>query len=230
MFVADLAVGAWVLGAGGIAGVALYCSMNGIGLLRHVQAPWQLEAMVGFLVIDLLMWLQHWVQHKVGVLWRSHRVHHTDLDLDFSTALRFHPFEACYVFIARGLAVAVFGVPIVGALVYEIVLDVSSTLVHSNLPVPPRLDALLRRVLVTPEVHRIHHASGPSMERNYASVLSVWDRIFGTYQRPGPPGSSPELGLPEHRDAAALSVFALLWLPFRSNPPRPERGGSAPAR
>jgi len=230
LFAVGLVSVGWMVLPGGPIGVAFYCSQHGFGLLRQVTAHRLIEGIAGFLVIDFFMWLQHWVQHRVGLLWRSHRVHHTDLDLDFSTALRFHPFEALFAIGVRALMVALFGVSIFGALFYEIALDVSSTLVHSNLRVPPRADAVLRRIFVTPEVHRVHHVSGPSMERNYATILSVWDRLFHTYQAPSPPGTSLELGLPGHRDAAALGVFALLLLPFRANPPRERRGPPGSAR
>ena len=230
MLAADFALVGLILAPGGPIGMAAYCSQNEIGLLHQVRAPLPLEVVAGFLVIDLAMWLQHWIQHQVGFLWRSHRVHHTDLDLDFSTALRFHPFEAIFAILFRILTVAAFGVPLLGALLFEVVLDVSSTVVHSNLPIPVRVDALVRRLLVTPEMHRLHHGVGPTMERNYGSILSVWDRLFHRYQDPDPGGPSVDLGLPEHRDAAALNVFALLLFPFRPNPRRQGEAGSAPAR
>ena len=164
----------------------------------------------------LAKWFQHWVQHRVRFLWRSHRVHHSDLDVDFTTSLRFHPFEAVFSTLVRILAVAALGVPVPGALVYEVGLNVSGTLSHANLPIPERVDAILRWLLVTPDVHRVHHSAAPEMEHNYGSVMTLWDRLFRTYQAQPEKGHlDMELGLRDQRDGNALHLFALLLLPFR---------------
>jgi sterol desaturase/sphingolipid hydroxylase (fatty acid hydroxylase superfamily) len=210
---------------GAALGTAWYCEQNGVGLLHATGASFAVAAIAGWLALDFAMWLQHWVQHRSSLLWRSHRVHHTDLDVDFSTSLRFHPFEAAWTTLARVLTVGLLGVPVVVALVYEVSLSVVSTLSHSNLDVPERVDAWLRRVIVTSDVHRVHHSAAAERESNYGSVLTAWDRMLGTYvAQPEKGHRDMELGLPEHRDAASLHLPALLWMPFRANPgPAPPR-------
>jgi len=206
---------------GAAIGTALYCEANGIGLFQAAKAPPLAAGIVGWLALDLVMWGQHWLQHRLGLLWRSHRVHHSDLDLDVTTSLRFHPFEACYTVLARILCVGALGVPAAAVAIYEVALVVSSSMVHSSLPVPERLDAALRWIFTTPDVHRVHHSTLSEMESNYGAVLTTWDRLFRTYRAQPEKGHlDMELGLPERRDAGSLHLLTLLSLPFHS----PRRG------
>jgi sterol desaturase/sphingolipid hydroxylase (fatty acid hydroxylase superfamily) len=199
--------------------LAVHCTREGTGLLhaRPAPLPMPLQTAIGFVALDLCMWLQHWLQHKLPVLWRSHRVHHTDLDLDFTTSFRFHPFEALFTVTCRLLLIAGLGLPLAAVLLYEVVLKITSSTAHASLRIPERAEAIVRRLLVTPDFHRVHHsARAPEMERNFASVFSFWDRAFGTYQAQPEKGHlDMELGLQEHRDARALHLLALLALPFR---------------
>lgn len=206
--------------AGSTLGLAVYCARQEIGLFHALPAPppAPVQVAVGFVALDLCMWLQHWLQHKLPFLWRSHRVHHTDLDLDVTTAFRFHPFEAIYTVACRMVFIAAFGLPLAAVLLYEIALELTSSAAHASLRLPERLDAAARQLVVTPDFHRVHHsARAPEMHRNFASVLSLWDRVFRTYQaQPEKGHADMELGLPGFR--APLHLLALLALPFRGSP------------
>jgi sterol desaturase/sphingolipid hydroxylase (fatty acid hydroxylase superfamily) len=217
MLLTNIGVIGVVFPPGGSAAMAYYCVHNDIGLLNLVDTPWWLAVPAGLLAIDFVMWFQHRLLHRFAFLWRAHQVHHSDLDLDFTTALRFHPFEAAFTVMMRMLAVAAFGAPMLAAVVYEIALEALDTLGHADVRIPGRLDAVLRWVHVTPDYHRVHHSAAPEMNRNYALIFTLWDRIFGTYQAQPEKGHlRMKLGLPDRRQAASLHYFTLLLLPFRS--------------
>jgi sterol desaturase/sphingolipid hydroxylase (fatty acid hydroxylase superfamily) len=199
--------------------LAVHCQEQGIGLLNALPDPLPVPAQVaiGFVALDLCMWLQHWLQHKLPPLWRSHRVHHTDLELDVTTSFRFHPFEALFTVSCSLAFIAALGLPLGAVLLYELVLKIVSSTTHASLRIPGRVEAVARRLLVTPDLHRVHHsARAPEMDRNFASVFSFWDRVFGTYQaEPAAGHEGMELGLPGHRKP--LGLPGLLVLPFRDH-------------
>ena len=219
-----IALASGLIAVGGSVTVAIWCAQNEVGLLYRLADPPPLAAQVvlAFVALDVCMWLQHWIQHKVPFLWRAHRVHHTDLDVDFTTSFRFHPFEAVWAVAWRSLLVAVLGLPIAGVLLYQLVLQLVGPLSHASLRIPERVDAVARKLLVTPDLHRVHHsARAPETDRNFGVVLSVWDRLFRTYQAQPEKGHlDMELGLQGHRDPRALHLGQLLILPFR---PQDER-------
>ncbi len=214
-----IALASGLIAVGGALTVAIWCEQNGVGLLHRIASPPPLAAqlILAFVTLDVCMWLQHWIQHKVPILWRVHRVHHTDLDVDFTTSFRFHPFEAVWAVAWRSLLVAALGLPIAGVFLYQIVLQLVGPLSHASLRIPERADAVVRTLLVTPDLHRVHHsARAPETDRNFGVVLSVWDRLFRTYQAQPEKGHlDMELGLQGHRDPRALNLGHLLLLPFR---------------
>jgi len=217
MLATNSALNAIVFHPAGTMGMAYYCSENDLGLLNQAELPVFVDLAVGILLIDFAMWGQHWLLHRFGFLWRAHQVHHADLDLDFTTAFRFHPLEMLYTITIRMLVVAALGAPILAAVVYEVVVDALGTLSHASLRIPTRVDAALRWILVTPDLHRVHHSAGPEMNHNYAVVFPIWDRMLGTYQAQPEKGHvEMELGLPDRRDPASLHYFNLMLLPFRS--------------
>jgi len=218
LLAANMAMVSFVFPPGTVAVMAWYCAENDIGLLN--QAPdlsrW-VALPLAFVAVDLAMWAHHWLLHRFDFLWRAHQVHHSDLDLDFTTGVRFHPFETFFTMTVRMLTVAAVGAPLVAAVAYELVVDAIGAFVHASLRVPERFDAALRLLLVTPDYHRVHHSAAPEMNRNYAVVLPIWDRLLGTYQAQPEKGHlDMELGLPDRRDAGSLHALALLLLPFRS--------------
>jgi len=217
MLFTNIAVVRVIFPPGGTVAMAYYCVQNDIGLLNLVDAPAWVAFPVAMLAIDFVMWFQHRLLHRFSFLWRAHQVHHSDLDLDFSTALRFHPFEAVFSVFMRMLAVAAFGAPVLAVAFYEITLEVLDTLGHADVRIPTRLDAVLRWVHVTPDYHRVHHSVAPEMNQNYALIFTLWDRLLGTYQAQPEKGHlDMKLGLPDRRQAASLHYFGLLLLPFRS--------------
>lgn len=164
-------------------GAAVDAWRLGWGLLNQVQWPWFVEGALALLALDLAIWMQHWVTHKVPLFWRFHRVHHADRDMDVTTGIRFHPVEiAASMGLKIGL-IYLLGPMAVAVLVFEVLLNGTTLFNHTNLRLPLWLDRIVRLVLVTPDMHRVHHsAQRHEHDSNYGFALSIWDRIFGTYR------------------------------------------------
>lgn len=167
-----------------------------------------------FLLLDCLIYLQHRVYHAVPLLWRVHKVHHADTDLDVTSGVRFHPVEALLSALMRMAATWLVGIPAAALLLFEIVLNVSALFNHSNLAIPAAWDAALRRLIVTPDMHRVHHSViREETDSNFGFFLSWWDRLFRSYRpapREGQMGMT--IGLQEYH--APLPLLGLLKLPF----------------
>ncbi len=195
---------------------AVDAGQQGLGLLNQVDWPLWLELGLAILLLDLAIWLQHLVTHKVPVLWRFHRVHHADRDFDVTTALRFHPVE---IVASAGLKVGLvylLGPSALAVLVFEILLNATAMFNHANLALPGGLDRAIRLVLVTPDMHRVHHSvRREEHDSNFGFALSVWDRLFGTY-RPEPVEGQEtmQVGL-EWQDDRTMRLVWVLTLPFR---------------
>ena len=200
------------------AATAVWAGERSFGLLHAYPLPEPVQIVLAVLVLDFAMWLQHWIQHRVRFLWRAHRVHHTDLDLDATSSLRFHPFETIYTTIFGACFVLFLGLPTLGVLIYVALLAAINPLTHASLRVPERLDAWITRVFVTPDFHRVHHsAHEPEFDHNYGSVFSLWDRALRTHRaRPEGGHVAMDLGLEGYRDERSLHLLRLLALPFRS--------------
>jgi sterol desaturase/sphingolipid hydroxylase (fatty acid hydroxylase superfamily) len=197
-------------------GAALDAQAQGWGLLNRLDWPGWLELVLAVLILDLAVWAQHLVTHKVPLLWRFHRVHHADRDMDVTTGFRFHPVE---ILASMGLKIGLvylFGPSALAVLVFEILLSGTALFNHSNLALPGWLDRVLRLVLVTPDMHRVHHsAHREEHDSNYGFALSVWDRLFGTYV-PEPKAGHQDMvvGL-EWQDERPARLGWSLGLPFR---------------
>ncbi len=163
-------------------GAAVDAGKNGWGLLNWLDWPLWIEVIVTVLFLDFAIWAQHVITHKVPLLWRLHRVHHSDTDIDVTTAIRFHPIEiALSMFLKIGL-VYLLGPAAVAVILFEIILNGTAMFNHSNLALPLWFDKILRRVLVTPDMHRVHHSvHRHEHDSNYGFSLSIWDQMFGTY-------------------------------------------------
>jgi sterol desaturase/sphingolipid hydroxylase (fatty acid hydroxylase superfamily) len=188
-----------------------------LGLLHWVALPYALKFILGFLWLDFAIYWQHRLFHEIPALWRAHRVHHADLDLDASSGIRFHPLELLISMAFKWAAIAVLGVHFLAVAVYEIALNAFSILQHSAIDLG-RLDAPLRRALVTPDYHRVHHSpERDETDSNYAFLFSAWDRLFGTYRpQPRADHATMPLGLPAPRDArTCASLPAMLALPLK---------------
>jgi len=193
--------------------VASFGENAGIGLLRWLPLPSTAAAGLGFLLLDWTVYVWHRLNHRVPLLWRFHLVHHTDLDLDVSTAFRFHAGELLLSVLWRSAQVVVLGVGPGLHLVYEAVMETATTFHHSNWRLPPALDRALNVVFVTPRMHGLHHSVlEQETNANWSVTFSCWDRLHHTL-RTG--GDAPTIGLPAYRDPRELRVGGLLALPFQ---------------
>jgi sterol desaturase/sphingolipid hydroxylase (fatty acid hydroxylase superfamily) len=200
-------------------GVALIAAEQGWGLFRLLGVPYWVALVAGVIVLDLVIYLQHVVFHHVPVLWRLHRMHHADVDIDVTTGLRFHPIEILLSMAIKMVAVAALGVPAVAVVIFEVVLNATAMFNHSNVALPPWLDRIARWIVVTPQMHQVHHSiEREETDSNFGFNLPWWDRMFGTYRaapRAGEKGIV--IGLPIFRDLAELRITRLLTQPFRND-------------
>ena len=200
----------------GAVGLAVVAEARGWGLLNNIAAPDVLAFAGALVALDLAIYLQHVVFHAVPALWRLHRMHHSDLDVDSTTGLRFHPFEIALSMGIKMGVVAALGPPPAAVVVFEVLLNASSIFNHGNVRLPGALDRVLRWVVVTPDMHRVHHSAIPSeTNSNFGFNLPWWDRLFGTYRdqpRDGHLGMT--IGLRMFRDAADHHLHRLLVQPF----------------
>ena len=199
-----------------VVGVAVTGQFNGWGLMNVVDLPAWIVAITTFVALDLVIFCQHVMFHRVAILWRLHRVHHADMEFDVTTGLRFHPGEAVISLFVKMLAVLTLGVPPLVVLCFEVVLNATSMFHHGNVRLPLSTDALLRKFLVTPDMHRVHHsAEAFELNSNFGFNFSFWDRLFRTY-RAQPTGGhiAMRLGIAEFRAATYLTLGRLLRQPW----------------
>jgi len=203
---------------GAATGVAVLIETVGWGFFNNVKPAGTVVAfIVSLLLLDFAMYVQHRLFHKSPWLWRLHRMHHADIDLDFTTGARFHPLEILISIAIKALVIALLGPPVVAVLFFEVLLSSISIFNHSNLRIAPRIDNGLRRLIVTPDMHRVHHSIlGHEMNSNFGVGLQWWDRCFATYiEQPRDGHADMTLGLVEFRDAGASRIDRLLLQPFR---------------
>jgi sterol desaturase/sphingolipid hydroxylase (fatty acid hydroxylase superfamily) len=200
-------------------GLALVADTRGWGLFHLVALPTWIAVVASVVLLDLAIYLQHVLFHAVPVLWRLHRMHHADLAFDVTTGLRFHPIEILVSMLLKLAVIAALGTPAVAVLIFEVLLNATSMFSHGNVRIVHRLDAVLRWVVVTPDMHRVHH-SIQSMETNsnFGFNLSWWDRLFGTY-RPEPSAGQEAMtiGIEQFRDPRELRLDRMLVQPFHGN-------------
>ncbi|MCT4655902.1 MAG: sterol desaturase family protein [Cohaesibacter sp.] len=198
--------------------VAFYAANQGWGLLNMLDLPAWLSVLIGFVVLDFAIWLQHLLSHIVPVLWRLHQVHHADRDIDVSTALRFHPIEILLSLAYKMIWIIVLGAPAMAVFAFEAVLNAAALFNHANVRFAPRLDAALRLLIVTPDMHRVHHSVRPEeTNSNYGFNLSIWDRWFGTYiAQPKAGHADMRIGLNAYQSDKPSQFSWTLLLPFRN--------------
>lgn len=164
-------------------GMAALWAQKGWGLLNVVTVPTTIAVLSSLLVFDLVIYGQHFLFHRINLLWRLHRMHHTDMDLDLTTALRFHPLEIIISLLIKMAVVAVLGPSAAAVFIFEILLNGMAMFNHGNFLIPEEMDKRLRRIVVTPDMHLVHHSTHrPESNHNFGFNLSWWDRLFGTYQ------------------------------------------------
>ncbi len=210
-------------------GTAVLAEERGWGLFAAVDWPRGLELILGVLLLDLAIYGQHVLFHAVPALWRLHAMHHADPDIDVTTGPRFHPLEILLSMgIKLGLVVAL-GAPAVAVLLFEALLGVLPLFNHSNLRLPRGVDRWLRLVVVTPDMHRVHHSIDPRETRsNFGFNVPWWDRLLGTWRdQPALGHAGMTIGLPEHQGGDPQSIRWMLAFPLRRPPT--DRGPRAPA-
>jgi len=200
--------------------MALKAQEGGWGLLNNVGLPFWLKLVIGIIVLDLVIYLQHVMFHAIPILWRLHMMHHADLDYDLTTGLRFHPIEIMLSMVIKLSVVAALGPPAAAVLIFEIILNGMAMFNHGNIRIPLGLDRILRYFVVTPDMHRVHHSVIiRETNSNYGFNLSWWDRLFGTYcAQPTKGHEGMTIGLSQFRDSKRLTLPWLLVLPFIGKP------------
>lgn len=197
---------------------SLWADKNNIGLLNLINFPFIIVILVSLLLRGFISFFTHWLAHKVPLLWRIHRVHHLDTEMDISTTVRFHPFEfVVNLFIGIPLII-IFGLSSWTLLFYEL-MDVAVTVTsHANISFPKKLERILRYIIVTPDIHRVHHSAyQPETDSNFGAVFPVWDIIFGTFRTSSRQNQNEmEIGLEVVRDKKTRNFFWLLISPFLS--------------
>jgi sterol desaturase/sphingolipid hydroxylase (fatty acid hydroxylase superfamily) len=205
----------------GLAAMTIFAQNNHIGLWNHVSANLWLSVTVTVLLLDCLIYWQHRLFHCIPMLWRIHMVHHADPHLDASTGLRFHPLEIALSLMVKIAAVLLLGAPVLAIFIFEILLNATSIFNHSNIKLPVKIDKLLRALIVTQAMHRIHHSQVTAeTDSNFGFNLSIWDRLFGSYTEEAKTGDDAiKLGLKEYSSPKTnTSLKALLLMPFKQKP------------
>jgi sterol desaturase/sphingolipid hydroxylase (fatty acid hydroxylase superfamily) len=195
---------------------ASYAEAHRIGLLNQLDWPDWLKVTVALLVLDLAIWAQHLASHKIPLFWRLHRVHHADRDIDVTTAVRFHPIEIGLSMLWKIVVVMALGAPPLAVFLFEVILNACAMFNHANIALPLWLDRPLRLLLVTPDMHRVHHSVlGREHNTNYGFNLSVWDRLFRTYTaQPEGGHQGMTIGLTPYQSEAPTRFGWSLLLPF----------------
>ncbi|MBW2184581.1 MAG: sterol desaturase family protein [Deltaproteobacteria bacterium] len=196
--------------------MALLAQERGWGLFNNLGVPYLLEVTVAVIVLDFVIYLQHVLFHAVPLLWRFHMVHHADLDLDVTSGVRFHPIEIILSMGIKLAAVGSLGLPALAVFIFEILLNGTSMFNHSNVFIPLKLDRIIRLLIVTPDMHRVHHSVIlRETDSNYGFTLSWWDRLLGTYRaQPAKGHQWMTIGLSRFLDEKRQTLLWLLALPF----------------
>ncbi len=197
-------------------GLALMLRERGWGVLNNLTLPEWLKIILALLILDFVVYLQHVLFHLLPPLWRLHRMHHTDLDLDVTTGNRFHPLEILLSMGIKLAAIRFIGAPVMAVVLFEIILNAMAQFNHGNIRLPEAVDGWLRLFVVTPDMHRVHHSVAPrETNSNFGFNISWWDRLFHTYRAQPEQGHlAMSIGLKEYRDPAKLTLGRLLMQPF----------------
>ncbi len=204
---------------GGIAYLsAIHAQELGLGLLNLLEISGVLAVVITLLMLDFAIYCRHVISHKWPWLWRLHRVHHSDIAIDASTAVRFHPLEIMLSLLYKSVWIVLLGAEPFAVILFEVILNGAATFNHANVNIPERVDRVLRYVIITPDMHRIHHSVlREEADSNYGFSISLWDRLFKTYtKKPSQPQPVMDIGLEYLRTPRDLGFFKLLLLPFKS--------------
>lgn len=204
----------------GAVGVAMFAQEHRWGLFNYIELPEWLIVLTCVILLDGVIYLQHVMFHAVPLFWRLHKVHHADLDFDVTTGLRFHTIEILLSLGIKSAAILALGAPTLAVLIFEVLLNATSMFNHSNVRMPLGLDRILRCLVVTPDMHRVHHSwHSNETNSNFGFNLPWWDRLFGTYcDQPTDGHTNMTIGLKQFRDESKTErLHWMLWLPFSYN-------------
>lgn len=199
-------------------GMAVYASENSFGLFNQLDLPIWLVFLLSLLILDCIIYWQHRLFHEVPMFWRLHRMHHTDVEFDFTTAIRFHPIEIILSILLKLIVILLLGAPAIAVMVFEILLSSSALFNHSNIKLSKSFDRVLRLFIVTPDMHRVHHSVYQTeTDSNFGFNIPWWDRIFGTYiEQPKDGHIDMSIGIEIFREEDDSRIDQLLLQPFRS--------------
>ncbi|HET7059442.1 MAG TPA: sterol desaturase family protein [Nitrospiraceae bacterium] len=211
-----------ILFATGAVGAALMAAQHAWGLLNQWRGPAWLEIIMAVIALDLALYLQHVLFHAVPILWRLHMMHHADLDVDVTTGVRFHPAEIALSMLIKIGIILLIGASPTAVVIFEVLLNATSLFNHSNVRIPTSLETVIRSLVVTPDMHRIHHSvHARETNSNFGFNLSWWDRLVGTYRAEPQDGQTAmSLGLEQFRDPDRLTLLGILVMPLVGSPGR----------
>jgi sterol desaturase/sphingolipid hydroxylase (fatty acid hydroxylase superfamily) len=200
-------------------GFALLAEERGWGVFNLLALPHWLVVVVSVVLLDLAIYLQHVLFHAVPALWRLHRMHHADLAFDVTTGVRFHPIEIILSMVIKLAVIGALGTPAIAVLIFEVLLNATSMFSHSNISMPAPIDRVLRWLVVTPDMHRVHHSILPhETNSNFGFNAPWWDRLFGTYrEKPAAGHQDMTIGIEQFRDWNELRLDRMLMQPFRGD-------------
>ena len=201
---------------------AIFAENQQLGLIPFVKLVVTINDVIliiaSIMLLDAAIYFQHKISHHVPMLWRLHRMHHSDLDIDVTTAIRFHPIEIILSMLIKITVIILLGVPIIAVVLFELLLNLTAMFNHSNIRISSKVDRYIRTILVTPDMHRVHHSiKGSETNHNFGFCLPWWDRLFGSYQaQPELGHKKMQIGLPYFRDPKECQVKHMLIQPFRN--------------
>jgi len=203
-------------------GASSYASEQGWGLLNLVSMPSWMTVVLAIIALDLVIYFQHRIFHAVPWFWRLHRMHHADLEFDVTTGLRFHPLEIVLSVAIKMSVVVLIGAPVLAVVVFEVLLNATSLFNHGNIRLPQKIDRLFRLILVTPDMHRVHHSAiQRETDSNFGFSVPWWGRLFGTYRAQPEEGHlGMTIGIEDFRTQHDLRLDQMLMQPFRHTDPR----------
>jgi sterol desaturase/sphingolipid hydroxylase (fatty acid hydroxylase superfamily) len=196
---------------------AVYVEAQGWGLFNMISMPFSLEVILSLILLDLAIYGQHVAAHIIPMLWKFHKVHHSDVEFDVTTALRFHPIEIFISMLWKITLVFILGPSAFAIILFEVILNGCAMFNHANFKLPVSIDRYLRLILVTPDMHRIHHSIIPKeLNTNYGFSIPIWDRLFGTYtDQPSKGHTDMNIGLEKHQDKQPTKFVWSLLFPFK---------------
>ncbi len=198
-------------------GMAQYATAQGWGLLNLIALPFWLKVLISAVLLDMAIYWQHVASHKIPMLWRVHRVHHADRDIDVSTGNRFHPIEIVLSMLYKFVIILLLGPAALGVFLFEVLLNGSAMFNHANVRLPLGLDRIIRFLLVTPDMHRVHHSfHKDETDSNYGFNLAIWDRMFGTYiDQPRDGHDNMVIGMKKYQSDKPTNIVWSLLFPFK---------------